>query len=224
MIRVSVQVPVRDAEPYIGEALDSVLAQVGADDEVIVIDDGSTDGTPEVLAGYGDRIRVLTQGPLGLSTARNRGLEASAGDLLAFLDSDDRWRPGGLDTLLGALAEHPEVDAVLGRTDEFLDPGLSEAAAAGLRAPQRGVQSLFLGALVARRAIFDAVRFDEEQPMAITTDWLGRARDAGIRVREIDAVTLERRIRSDSMTADSTEYQKALLSSLRAGLARRRPS
>lgn len=224
MTRVSVQVPVRDAEAYIGEALDSVLAQVGPHDEVIVIDDGSTDATPGILADYGDRIRVLRQGPLGLSAARNRGLEASVGELLAFLDSDDRWRPGALDTLVRELAEHPEAVAVLGRTDEFLDPGVKDAAAAGLRAPVVGRRGFFLGAMVARRAVFDAVCFDETQPLAITTDWLGRARDAGIVIDEVDVVTLDRRIRPGSMTTDADAYQKALLSSLRSGLQRRRPS
>ncbi len=224
MTTVSVMIGVRDAAPYVAEAIESVLAQLGHDDEVVVVDDGSTDGTAAVLAGYGDRLRVITQGPLGLSTARNRGLDASRGELLAFVDADDRWAPGSLAALQAALARHPDADAVLGRTDEFLDAKVQDPGAAGLRPPQQGVRSLFLGALLARRAIFDAVRFDEDQPMAITTDWLGRARAHGFDCREIDAVTLERRIRPDSMTADAGAYQQALLTSLRANIRGRRPS
>lgn len=222
MTRVSVAVAVRDVAPYIGEAIDSVLSQVGPDDEVIVVDDGSSDATPDLLAAYGDRLTLLRQPALGLSFARNLGLDHCRGELIGFIDGDDRWAPGALDRLVAALDEHPEANAAMGRTDEFLDPRLTDAASAGLREPERDVVGYFLGAMLLRRSVTDAVRFDPEQPLAITTDWFSRVREHGLHLHQLSEITLERRLRADSMTTDSAAYQGALLRSLRANLARAR--
>ena len=110
----------------------------------------------------------------------------------------------------------------MGRTDEFLDPRLADAGSAGLREPEHDVVGYFLGAMLLRRSITDAVRFDTEQPMAITTDWFARAREHGLHLHHLPEITLERRLRADSMTSDSAAYQGALLRSLRANLARAR--
>jgi glycosyltransferase involved in cell wall biosynthesis len=220
--RVSVAVAVRDVAPYVGEAIDSVVSQLRPDDELIVVDDGSTDETPDLLAAYGDRLTLLREPPLGLSHARNLGLEHCRGEYVGFIDGDDRWAPGSLERLVAALEEHPEANAAMGRTDEFLDPRIPDAAAAGLRSPERDVVGYFLGAMLLRRSLTDAVRFDPEQPLAITTDWFARAREHGLHLHHLPQVTLERRLRADSMTMDSAAYQGALLRSLRANLARSR--
>lgn len=91
--RVSVIVPCFNAEDYVGQALDSALAQTHGNIEIIVVDDGSTDSTPEILAGYADRVRVLRQQNSGSAAARNRGIDAATGELVAFLDADDFWFP-----------------------------------------------------------------------------------------------------------------------------------
>ncbi len=91
------------------EALESVLQQTRPPREIIVVDDGSQDDTPARLAAYGDRIRVIRQEqPQGVSAARNRGIAAATGEWLAFLDSDDLWRPDKLARQCAALREHPE--------------------------------------------------------------------------------------------------------------------
>jgi glycosyltransferase involved in cell wall biosynthesis len=220
--RVSVAVAVRDVAPYVGEAIDSVVGQLGPDDEVVVVDDGSTDGTLDLLAAYGSALTVIDAGRIGLSKARNLGLDHCHGELIGFIDGDDRWAAGSLAKLVTALDEHPEANAALGHTDEFLDPGLTDPAASGLRAPEQDVRGWFLGAMLLRRGVTDAVRFDPEQPLAITTDWLARAREHGLLVHELADICLQRRIRRDSMTTDGPAYQEALLRSLRANLARSR--
>jgi glycosyltransferase involved in cell wall biosynthesis len=220
--RVSVAIAVRDVAPYLDEALDSVLDQIGPDDEVIVVDDGSTDATPDLLAARGEVLTVVRQEPLGLSIARNLSLDHCTGELIGFVDGDDRWAPGALDLLVAALDEHPEANGAIGRTDEFLDPSVPDAAAAGLRPPEHDVFGYFLGAMLLRRSITDAVRFDPEQPMAITTDWFSRAREQGLVLHELPEITLERRLRPGSMTTDGTAYHGALLRSLRSNLARAR--
>jgi glycosyltransferase involved in cell wall biosynthesis len=220
--RVSVAIAVRDVAPWIDEALDSVLAQTGPDDEVVVVDDGSTDATPDLLAARGDALTVLSPGTIGLSAARNLGIEQSRGRYVSFIDGDDRWAPGALDVLVAALDGHPGADLALGRTDEFLDPSITDAAASGLRAPQVDQLGWFVGALLVRRELVDAVRFDEHQPLALVSDWLARVREHGVTVHEVPQVILQRRLRTGSMTSDGAGYRDAMLRSLRANLRRSR--
>lgn len=90
---VSAIIPAYNRESTIKRSVDSALAQTYANMEVIVVDDGSTDRTVEVLRSYGDRIRVIVQKNAGPSAARNTGIRAARGEVIAFLDSDDEWLP-----------------------------------------------------------------------------------------------------------------------------------
>jgi glycosyltransferase involved in cell wall biosynthesis len=94
---VSVVIPTYNRCNRLAGAIDSVLQQTYAPLELIVVDDGSTDGTADLLKGYGDGIRVIRQENRGVSGARNTGIRAAKGGLIALLDSDDRWLPGKLE-------------------------------------------------------------------------------------------------------------------------------
>jgi len=93
MPRVSVVIPAFNAERYLRETLESVLAQTWRDFEVIVVDDGSTDGTRSIAEGFGPPVRWVSQPNAGPSPARNRGIREATGELIAFLDADDLWLP-----------------------------------------------------------------------------------------------------------------------------------
>jgi len=122
--RVSVLIPAYNCAATIGEALRSVLEQQGAEAlEVIVVDDGSTDGTLEALAPWQDRVRVLRQANRGPAAARNRALAAAQGEYIAFLDADDLWLPGKLAAQLEYLARHRELKVVYGRWERWLPDG-----------------------------------------------------------------------------------------------------
>ncbi len=112
MSSISVIIPTYNYARFLGEAIDSVLAQTLPPLEIIVVDDGSTDDTTELLAAYGDRIRVLRQKNQGVGMARNAGIAAARGDYLAFLDSDDAWYPCKLELQMQRFAEQPELGLV----------------------------------------------------------------------------------------------------------------
>src|SRR3954470_765888 len=108
-MNVSAIIPTFNRRQYIQRAIDSVLAQTLPVDEIIVIDDGSTDGTAEAVeAWYGSRIRVIRQENSGVSGARRRGIQEARGEWIAFLDSDDEWIPERTAQLLHAAERVPE--------------------------------------------------------------------------------------------------------------------
>lgn len=111
---VSVIVPTYNCAAYLAEALDSILTQDYAPLEIICADDGSTDDTLQVLASYGDRIRVVQQPNRGPAAARNLAVRESRGEFLAFLDADDRWLPGQPSALMAYLLRHPESKVAFG--------------------------------------------------------------------------------------------------------------
>jgi glycosyltransferase involved in cell wall biosynthesis len=118
-VRFSVIIPAYNAETTIRRAVDSALEQTGADFEVVVCDDGSTDATGDILAGYGDQIVVVTKPNGGLASARNAAIGASSGDWLVLLDADDEWSPGRLRAIDQAITD--DVDVVT--TDATVKPG-----------------------------------------------------------------------------------------------------
>jgi len=115
MPRVSVIVPVFNGAATIGEALASVLAQSYRDFELIVVDDGSTDATSQVLANYAGSIKLITRANGGIAAARNSGVRAATGEFVALLDCDDVWLPAMLERTVAALDAAPR--AVLAYTD-----------------------------------------------------------------------------------------------------------
>jgi glycosyltransferase involved in cell wall biosynthesis len=108
-MRVSVVIPAFNAAWCVGRAVDSALAQHYSEREVIVVDDGSTDTTAEVLARYGAAIRVVPRSNGGLSRARNAGIRAATGALVAFLDADDYWLPTKLSQQVALLDSLPGI-------------------------------------------------------------------------------------------------------------------
>jgi glycosyltransferase involved in cell wall biosynthesis len=107
MPEVSVVIPSYNSSRFLGQALDSVLAQTFRDYEVIVVDDGSSDDTSEVLRRYANAVRSLHQPNQGVAVARNNGIVASAGRYVALLDADDTWLPSKLALQLDALRARP---------------------------------------------------------------------------------------------------------------------
>lgn len=222
MTAVSVVMPVLDGERYLEAALDSIVEQGHPDLEIVVVDDGSTDGSADIASQYTDI--VLRQEHRGLGTALSRGVAATSGELLAFLDADDLWTAGRLDTMLAALDADGELGAVLGQVEQFFSPDLDPAHRDRLQVAAMTIPGFVQGAMVIRRAAFDEVgSFDAALSAAPILDWWQRAEDAGLRHRMLDAVVLRRRIHASNHThtlggALRSEYARML----KQGLDRRR--
>jgi glycosyltransferase involved in cell wall biosynthesis len=178
---VSIVLPTFNQARWLDGAIESVRRQTFADWELLVVDDGSTDDTPAIVARYADdaRIRYLPGPRTERAAARNRGIAASSGDLVAFLDTDDRWLPEKLDRQVAALAA--ARDAGLCYTiARFVDAGDRPLA---LRKPPRAVAGnlfpalmranlIIIASVVARRRCLDEVGgFDETLPAYGCEDW-----------------------------------------------------
>ena len=217
---VSVIIPVYNVAPFVGEAIASVLAQEGVPLEVIVVDDGSEDRSAEVAATFGPPVRCLRQAHAGIAGARNAGIRASRGDLLAFLDADDLWPRGRLRAQLEWLATKPELDCVFGIVEHFRDPGASARYESG--APERA-PGLLPGAMLVRRASFLRVGlFDEDRRLGEFVEWQLRAEECGLRREVLPLVVLRRRIHDSNTTARLASERGEYLSVLRTALLRRR--
>ena len=120
---VTAAIPTYNRARFLAGALESVFAQTFREFEVLVVDDGSTDETPTVLAGYRDRIRVVRQENRGRSAARNRAVQEAGGRYLSFLDSDDRWLPEKLERQVPVLEGDPSVAMVHGHVDVIDEEG-----------------------------------------------------------------------------------------------------
>ncbi|MGH7598337.1 MAG: glycosyltransferase [bacterium] len=176
----SVIIPTFNRAAFLREAIDSVLAQTEKDFELIVVDDGSTDHTRDLVAEYGDRIRYFFQPNAGASAARNLGIRHARGNFMAFLDSDDLWLPKKLARQMQWMAAHPDI--LLCYTDEIwirrgvrVNQKMIHAKAGGQIYPLCLPRCIISpSSVLMRRELFDAVGlFDEQLPVCEDYDlWL----------------------------------------------------
>jgi glycosyltransferase involved in cell wall biosynthesis len=222
---VSVIMGVFDGEAYLADALESVFAQTHPAVELVVVDDGSQDRTPEILAGYRDRLVVLRQERGGIAASRNAALEVTGGELLTFLDADDLLAPEALERELAVLAADPELDMVCSFVQEFLSPELDDEIRAQLRAPGPPVFSRQPNGVLAWRSSFDRVGpFSTTFRRGVGIDWVARASELGLVWGELPEVLRLRRLHGENHgmreKADVLQYvqvMKAHLDRRRAG-------
>jgi glycosyltransferase involved in cell wall biosynthesis len=189
VIRLSYVMPAYNRAACLTEAAESVLSQLEAGDELIVVDDGSTDDTPERLdrlkARWTGLLRVERQANAGPGAARNRGIELAAGDWIGFLDSDDELLPGAVALVRAAIARDPEAGFLCGGRLERVNGG-GERMLLGRPVPDdrrramesfliTGRRSLGVGAVLARRDVARRTGFPPELPFAEDNVFFARA-------------------------------------------------
>jgi len=219
-------VPTHNGGRYVHEAIDSILAQTHRPIEIVVIDDGSTDDTAEVVARYGDQVTYHWEADVGPPAARNAGLRRAHGELVAFLDGDDLWHPEKLERQMARLAARPELDYCLSHVRLFWMPEL-EAEAEKYRDSER-VQppGYATTTLLARRAVFDRVgAFNPELWYADAGDWFTRASGLGAVSEVLPDVLTFRRMHQTNLTRRKTaQSREEWVDFLKSSLDRRRAS
>jgi glycosyltransferase involved in cell wall biosynthesis len=216
---VSCIIPFFNPGRYFAPAIESVLGQDRPPDEVILVDDGSSDGSAERALAYGERVRLVRQDHKGIAAARNLGLRHARGDVIAFNDADDLWPDGRMSALAAELEAHADADIVIGRVSLLAD-----------RVPTREERAKFhdahvlmlLASMLVRRRLFDRIGdFNEGLAVAEDTEFMMRARQGGAVVRLVETTSLLYRLHAGNVSRDITRTQASTLDALRSVLASR---
>ena len=220
---VSAIIPVHNVDRYLGEAIESVLAQTYSNIELIVIDDGSTDASAIVAQSYGDRVNYLYQSNAGVSAAQNAGVKRAKGDLVAFLDSDDTWSAGKISRQVAELHDRPDLDMVFTHVEQFRSPELPADVPCGVPPGQEIMAGLATGTMLTRVEAFDRVGlFSSGFVIGDFIDWFARAVDAGVTHEILPDVLMRRRIHDRNMGISNRDPRSDYLQVLKAAIDRRR--
>jgi len=227
----SVVIPAYNAERYLGEAIESVLAQDYAPVETIVVDDGSSDATAAVASSYA--VELVRQENAGPAAARNRGFAASRGEVVAFHDADDLMTHDKLAVQVGELVADPAIGCVLAEQELLVEAGAELPFwAEGTKVPAvmpakpeelAGEPDVHPMTMVVRREVFERVGgFDEEMRAAEDFDWMLRAAEDGVEFARLPRVLLKRRVHPASLTQDAAAGRAGHFLALKKRIERHR--
>ena len=216
---VSVIIPVWNGERFLAEAVESVLKQTYAPHEVIVVDDGSTDGSAEVAKSFGALVRYYFQARRGAAAARNHGVELSRGNFIAFLDADDIWVKDKLARQMKSFEDNPELDMVFGNVRQFY----SRASGVVFNEKPEIIPGYVPGTMLIKRASFlKAGRFSTQWRVGEFIDWYLRAVEQGLKSFLLPDVVLMRRIHDANMGIRERTSRIDYVKIVKASLDRRR--
>lgn len=207
---------------YVAASIESVLSQSVPPGDVVVIDGGSTDGTLDIVASFGDRVRVVRQRRRGLAGAAQDGVDAVSLPLVAFQDSDDLWPRERLRDMLAALDHHPEWDGVMGQVEHFVSPDLAPEDASRFEVPEGPQPGVGLPSMVVRRSAFGrAGELLDGLSAGEYIEWSDRAIRAGVRIEPVATLCVLRRVHLHNFTR-RPESKQDYLRAVREVMARRR--
>ncbi len=220
---ISLVIPVHNGERFIAQAVRSAQRQTSPPVEIIIVDDGSTDGTSSVVKGLAG-VRYVHQARGGPAAARNHGVRLARGALLGFLDADDRWTEDKTAIQLALLEREPATEIVIGFSQRVILPEW-QGDEPVYRSVGEPVFYLHLGSALFRRPAFERVGyFDERLAIGEDVDWYLRAKELGVRIRFHPEVTQYYLKHDRNVTLQREETHRALVRAFKHSLDRRRES
>ena len=219
---VSVIIGVYNGERYLAEAIQSVLDQTFSSFELIVVDDGSTDGSSRIAQSF-PHVRYIYQPNGGHAAALNRGLDVAIGDLLAFIDADDRWALDKLAQQTDLMRCYPDLLYTVTRLRYFLEPGCQLPKGYNPKLLQHDLNGRLPSVLLARREAFSVIgRFNPAYGIAFDVEWFARAKDRNVPMAMVPEVLTYKRIHDHNVSSDTATGNRLLLEIIRASVQRQR--
>jgi glycosyltransferase involved in cell wall biosynthesis len=215
---ISVILPVYNGGKFIAEAINSVFDQNYKPLEIIVVDDGSTDNTKDVLKQYRDKITYIYQENKGSASARNTALDAAGNDFISFIDADDIWHPEKLKTQFALFEKFKSLEIAMGITAEF-DSVINRELLHNSVKKFRPV----LGSALFKKTVFDKIgTFDEEMILGQDGDLFMRARENYISIATHNDVVLYYRRHENNVTNNIQKYNYYIFKAIKKAKDRRK--
>lgn len=220
---VSVIVPVYNGCRYLAEALGSIFHQRYEPVEIIMVDDGSTDGSAEVAKSFGSQITYIFQENQGTAAARNLGVETAKGSLLAFLDQDDVWLENKLHRQVRTMIELPEVQVVFGYVEQFCSPDMAGEFQRRFCFDPSPVPGFLPSVMLIRREAFERVGpFRTDWQLGEWAHWYSRYQELGLRTEMLRETMARRRLHDQNKGLVLRKFRREYLEIVRSALHRRR--
>jgi glycosyltransferase involved in cell wall biosynthesis len=200
-----------------------VLSQSRPCDQLIVVDNGSSDRSAEIAVGFGPAVELVPEPRPGIGPARNAALRVARGDYLAFLDADDLWEPEKTALQLAAFEAEPRLQLVFGHVRQFISPGLADEEAEGLRVPVDPQPGQYIGAMLVRRTAIEAVGpWPEDVRVSDGLTFLLRAGELGLAQAMLAETVTLRRVHGANHSIHNRDERTEFARHLKRSLDRRR--
>jgi len=207
--RISVIIPVYNGDRFLGDAIASVIHQSLRPYEIIVVDDGSEDGTAAIAQSY-TQVKYFFQSNRGVSAARNSGIDLSTGSILTFLDHDDLMLPDSLKNRIDFLIQNPHIQCLIAKHESFQDKAAGNQK--WIKPDEFDAAHFGFGYLMVRRSFFEIVgKFNPEITMCENIDLLIRAQKMGVHFTKFPEVVVKKRVHAANVSRNVDSAQLSLL-------------
>lgn len=222
-ILISVIIPTYNSANYISESINSILSQSFNNVEIIIVDDGSTDDTKQIVSKTDKRIYYYSQEHKGISAALNKAVKLSNSSFLSFLDADDLWYPNKLELQLSFLLNNQDIDMVFGHVVHFISPELSREEMDHVKCPQNAMPGYSRSAMLIRKESYlQAGSFSEKYSVGEFIEWYSRAQEIGLKSYLLSDLVLKRRIHKQNTTMNNNRLGSDYAKLLKVAIDRKR--
>ena len=220
---ITAAIAVHNGEAYLAEAIESILGQSRPCEQVVVVDNDSTDGSGEIARRYGSPVEVAFEPRRGIGPARNAAVRAAHGEFVAFLDADDLWQVEKTALQLAAFEADSELQLAFGHVRQFVSPDLSAEQAAALGVPPDPQPGAYMGAMLARRSALNAIGpWPEDIKVSDGLTFMLRARELGLRQTMLSETVTMRRVHGENHSIHNRGERAEFARLLKQSLDRRR--